>query len=194
MENEELKNLDEDLPRLKERDLAKAANTYRAKTRVGCDGVHPQVPLDMARETREVMDILENVEQCGKWPQQACTTMLFFLIREHITSERPIALMPTLIRWWEALREPEVATWQYKYRIEWEATDGRNGGSQRMVWEMLLEMERLKKPGRRKISRSGSPGFGSGESYREGQSSSGVGLGDAFQFSQRDVAGAMRVR
>ena len=34
-------------------------------------------------------------------------------------SERPIALMPTLIRWWEALRAPDVAKWQQKYRDDW---------------------------------------------------------------------------
>ena len=37
-----------------------------------------------------------------KWPQQAFTTM-FFVIPKNVTSERPIALMPTLIRWCEAL-------------------------------------------------------------------------------------------
>ena len=30
--------------------------------------------------------------------------------------------MPTLIRWWEALRAPEVAKWQQKYRVDWDAT------------------------------------------------------------------------
>ena len=58
----------------------------------------------------------------------ATRTTLFFLIPKNVTSERPIALMPTLIRWWEALRAPEVAKWQLKYRVEWDATDGRNGG------------------------------------------------------------------
>ena len=42
------------------------------------------------------MEFLEKVEQSGKWPQQACTTM-FFLILKNVTSERPVALMPTLI-------------------------------------------------------------------------------------------------
>ena len=42
------------------------------------------------------------------WPQQACPTM-FFLIPKNVTSERPIAPMPTLTRWWEAVRAPEVA-------------------------------------------------------------------------------------
>ena len=56
----------------------------------------------------ENVEFLEKVEQSGKWPQHACTTM-FFLIPKNFTSERPIALMPTLIRWKEALRAPGVA-------------------------------------------------------------------------------------
>ena len=88
------------------------------------------------------MEFLEKVEQCGRWPQQVCTTMLF-LIPKNITGERPIALTPMMIRWWEALKAPEVATWQYKSRIEWDATDGRNGGADRPVWEILMEMERF---------------------------------------------------
>ena len=36
-----------------------------------------------------------------------------------VPSEWPIALMPTLIRWWEALRAPDVAKWQQKYRVDW---------------------------------------------------------------------------
>ena len=65
------------------------------------------------------------------------------LIPENVTSERPTALMPTLIRWWQALRAPEVAKWQQKYRVDWDATDGRNGGAQRTEWEVLMEMERF---------------------------------------------------
>ena len=66
-----------------------------------------------------------------KMLQQACTT-LFFLIPKTVTSERPIALVLQMIRC-EALRAPEVATWQYKYRIEPDATDGRSGGAERTV-------------------------------------------------------------
>ena len=64
------------------------------------------------------MEFLENVEQSGKWPQQSCTTM-FFLVPKDVTSERQIALMPTLIRLWEAMRAPEVAKCQQKYRVKW---------------------------------------------------------------------------
>ena len=87
----------------------------------------------------ENVEFLEKVEQSGKWPQQACTTM-FFLIPKNFTRVRPIALMPTLIRWVEALRAPEVAKWQQKYRVDWDATDGRKGGAQRTVWEVLVEI------------------------------------------------------
>ena len=44
--------------------------------------------------------------------------------------------MPTLIRWWEALSAPDVAKWQLKYRVDWDAREGRNGGT-------LMEMERF---------------------------------------------------
>ena len=106
--------------------------------------IPPESSLGRDKETRgEIVEILVKVEQSGRWPQLACTTM-FFLIPENVTSERRIALMPTLTRWLEALRAPEVATWQQKYRVEWDATEGRNGGAQRTVWEVLMEMERFK--------------------------------------------------
>ena len=93
---------------------------------MGCDGFHSKVPLDLAKETRqEVVEFWEKVEQSGRWPQQACTTM-FFLSPKSVTSERPIALMATMMRRREALRAAEVAQWQYLYRIEWDATDGPN--------------------------------------------------------------------
>ena len=87
------------------------------------------------------MEFLEKVERSGRSPQQACTTT-FFLIPKNVTSEGPNTLMPTLIRCWEALRASEVAKWQQKNRVDWDATDDRNGGAQRSVWEVLMEMER----------------------------------------------------
>ena len=111
----------------------KASRMCKAKTGVGCDGFHLQVPLDFDKrnERRNCGEFLEKVEQSGNWPQQACTTM-FFLIPKNVTSERPVALMPTLNRWWESLRAPEVAKWQQKYRVE-------------TVWgaQFLMEMERF---------------------------------------------------
>ena len=139
----ELKNLEEDVPRLQETDFAKAARNYEANTGVRCDGFHPHVPLNFTRETKgEAVEFSKKVAQCGRWPQQACTTM-FFLIPKNVPNERPIALVLTMIRWWEALRAPEVAEWQQQYRIGWDATDGPNGAAERTVWGTLQEMERF---------------------------------------------------
>ena len=115
--------MEEASPRLKEFELEKASRLYKAKTGVGCDCFHPKVPLDLIK--RNVLEFLEKVAQSGTWPQEAGTTM-FFLIPQKVTSERQIALMPTLIRWWDAVRASEVMKWQ-RYRIEWDAPDGRNG-------------------------------------------------------------------
>ena len=40
-----------------------------------------------------ILDSLTKVEQCGFWPELACTTMIFFRL-EFISSERPIPLLP----------------------------------------------------------------------------------------------------
>ena len=141
--NMELRSVEQALPRLTECNLEEVSRLYKAKTGVGCDGFQLKVPLDVTKETRgEIVQFLEKAEQSGKWPQQACTTM-FFLVRKNVTSERPIALVRTLIRWWEALGVPEVAKRQQKYRVDWDATDGRSGGAQRTVWEILMEVERF---------------------------------------------------
>ena len=98
-----LKKLEEVLPRLRERDLEKVSRLYKDQTGVGCDGFHPTIALGLnKKETRgETVEFLEKMEQSGRWPQQACTTMLF-LIPNDVTNEKPIALKPTLMRWWEA--------------------------------------------------------------------------------------------
>ena len=86
--NEELKNLEEALPRIKECDLEKASRLYKAETGVGCDGFHQKVPLNLTKGTRgEIVEFVEKVEQSEKWPQKACT-MMFFLIPKNVTSKR----------------------------------------------------------------------------------------------------------
>ena len=94
--NQELKKLEEALPRLKECELEKVSRMFTAKTGEECDGFRPQVPLDLTAETkRKIVKFLEKVEQSGRWLQQACTTM-FFLYPKNITSERPIAKLGLL--------------------------------------------------------------------------------------------------
>ena len=142
-------------PRLKS-DLEKAARNYKAKTGVGCDGFHLKVSLDLTKEKRGEVEFLGEVEQCGRSPQQACTRM-FFVIPKYVTSERPIALMPAMICWWKPCERQRLQNANKKYRIEWYAADGRNGGAERTVWETLLGM--------RKRSRSGGLGLGPAKAF-----------------------------
>ena len=36
-----------------------------------------------------------------------------------------------------------MAKLQQTYRVDWDATDGRNGGAQQTVWEIMMEMEKF---------------------------------------------------
>ena len=76
------------------------------------------------------------------------------------------------------MKASEVMWWQQRYRIEWDATDGRNGGAQRTVWEMLMEMERFQ------IS-SGRLRFGAVALVLLVLEL--VGLGDALQLPMEDI-------
>ena len=115
---------------------------------------------------------------------------MFFLIPKNVTSERPIALMLTLIRWWQALRTPEVAKWQRRYRVDWDAADERNGGAHRTVWEvpdLVTAFGRV--AGGEDLS--GSSSRRPGEGLRASQSPCGVGLGNALQLPKEDIGGAL---
>ena len=73
LKNEELKKLEETLPRLKEGEQENVSRLYKAATGVGCDSLHPRVPLDLKKETRgEIVEFLENVG--AEW-KMAATNM-----------------------------------------------------------------------------------------------------------------------
>ena len=105
--NEELKECEEALQRLKEGGLEIGIKIVQGKNRSGMRRIPLKSSSGLKQKKREekLWKILEKLDQSGLWPQEACTTM-FFLIPKNVTSERPIALMPTLTRWREALRAP----------------------------------------------------------------------------------------
>ena len=122
----------------------KGIEIVQDENRSGMRRLPPKSLLGLDRRNkRRNRGALREVGLKWKWPQEACTTM-FFLIPKNATSEIPIAHMPALIRWWEALRAPEVAKWQQKCRVDLGATDGRNGGVQQTVRVILMKIERFK--------------------------------------------------
>ena len=163
MENGELKRLEEALPRLKECVLEKVSRLYKAKTEVGSDSVHPTVPLDLTKETRgEIVEVLEMVEQSGKWPQQACTTM-FFLIPKNVTSETGCADadVDSLVGSIESTRSGKVAAevprglGYYrlpKWRISTNGMGNTNGDGQKQ-WQSKGRISRCVRTKRGKTER-----------------------------------------
>ena len=103
----------------------------------------PKCPCMFEKEIRG--NVVEFLEKWNKL-EMAATSLHddALLIPKNVTSERPTALLPTVIRWWEAVRASEVMEWQQRCRIEWDAIDGRNGGAQRTVLEILMETEGFK--------------------------------------------------
>ena len=57
-------------------------------------------------------------------------------------SEKQMALLPTLIRWWEWLTAPIVQEWKKRSRAKCDATEGSNGGAVGSAWDALLDMDK----------------------------------------------------
>ena len=91
-----MKKFEDALPRLKECDLKEASRFHEAKTGVGFDGFHPKVPLDVTEGTRvRNRGALEESGTTWKMAAKSLYEDVLFQIPKNITSERPIALMPT---------------------------------------------------------------------------------------------------
>ena len=73
--------------------------------------------------------------------------------------------------------------------LGWDATDGRNGGAERTVWETLLEMVRIVI----RAPASDHVGAGPGKGVWAGQSPSCLGSGDVLQFPKEDFACVVRL-
>ena len=78
----------------------------------------------------------------------------------------------------------KAATWQQKYR---DATDGRNGGAQQTLWEILLEKKRFNGKAKEEDQGALALVLDSAKGFER------VGLGDALQFPKEDLASAVRV-
>ena len=73
---------------------------------------------------------------------------MFFVIPKNVTSEVPITLLlPGFDGGW--LRGVEVKRCQARHRVERDATDGRNGGAERIAWAALVETDRFQRAGAR---------------------------------------------
>ena len=85
-----------------------------------------------------------------------------------------------------------MAKWQLKYRVDWDATDGRNEGAQQTVWEILMPMEGF--DGKAKEGEQGAVVLvlDLAKAF-ESQPPCGVGLGNALQLPQEGLPSVVRI-
>ena len=129
-----------DLPVFGVEELERACVRFKRKTGLGVDNLHPRSSLLLPAEgKRAVAQVLRNVEETGVWPErQQC--ILYFLLLKANGKDRPIGLLPSLIRIWEAIRAPELWKWEKDHEEDWNwCAEGR--AAEDAAWEALLMME-----------------------------------------------------
>ena len=140
--HEGLRNFEKRLPQLKEESSERSARSCKATTGVGCDGFHPRVPFDLPKESRgEVVKFLQKVEQCGKWPQQACMHDYVFLDpeeRHERALHRASLLCGQMVGVAACARGEETTR---RHRVDWDVTEKRNGSAEGIAREWLLEVD-----------------------------------------------------
>ena len=79
----------------------------RPKTGIGVDAIHPSVWSRISDKGKQLFtDLLHDVELTLAWPAQI-QTLIYFLVPKTPTGERPIGLMPSVVRVWERMRKPD---------------------------------------------------------------------------------------
>ena len=163
----------------------RAASSYKASAGVGADGFHPKTPLDPSAETCGNKAVFLAIVE--RWVQ--ASTLLFFLIPKNVTSERPIALLSTVIRWWEWLTAPVIQEWKKKSRVEWDATQGKQWRSRKTVWEAWLDVDKYNYKVEEMDQGAVTLVLVSAEACAKGVAESGMGLRDALLTSHNGFSG-----
>ena len=121
-------------------EVRKCARSFKANTAVGWDCFAPRWIGWLSDELMvAIIDFFETMEQIGCWPQ-GISRSLVHLIPKTSGGRRPIGVLATFARIWEAARKPIV--WRWRKAIErpynWAAT-GRS--AEMGVWGQSLKDE-----------------------------------------------------
>ena len=128
------------MPEFGGKDLIMACRCFKAKTGIGTDCIHPRTLLLLPTAgLQAVVDILKAIERSGAWPEHQ-RHIMYFLILKANGKDRPIGLLPSLIRVWEAIRAPVLWAWQRDHPEDWNwSSEGR--AAEDAAWEALLHIE-----------------------------------------------------
>ena len=114
-------------------------SSYNANTGAGGDGCHPRVPLDLSAETCGRLAVfLAKVMQCGCWPGVGQHASLLSCSKEcpkNVTTERTVALLPSMVGVVESASGPRMKEMNQYGRKQWRSRE-------RTAWEAMLDMEK----------------------------------------------------
>ena len=121
-------------------ELRRVAASFKKGTAQGWDSLAPRAIGWLSTELLEVIiDFFATLERVGTWPAGISKTIVH-LIPKASGGRRPIGVLATFVRVWEAMRKPIV--WQWRAQIErpynWAAT-GRS--AEMGVWGQSLKDE-----------------------------------------------------
>ena len=117
--------------------FAAVVSSFKPKTGIGVDAIHPSVWSRISDKGKQLFtDLLHDVELTLAWPAQI-QTLIYFLVPKTPTGERPIGLMPSIVRVWERMRKPVMDQWliSQSRSYDW-ACKGRS--AELAAWQHLV--------------------------------------------------------
>ena len=129
-----------ELPAITPADIVAVSKTYRRRTGLGCDSLHPRWLGWLSEPVLQgLAELLMTLERVGVWPGQV-QTILVAQIPKSDGGRRPIGLLAGIVRVWERIRKPLVAAWRCTVEREYNwAAKGRS--AQAAVWKQALQAE-----------------------------------------------------
>ena len=123
--------------------LRQICAAFKPTTGLGVDGWHHRHWSWLSNQALETLECMFRLSEAkGRWPSTAWATLLFLAPKQD-GGGRPLGLLPTPIRVWEAARDPIVRDWERTHLTrdyDW-TVQGRTGQS--AVWHALLEEEAI---------------------------------------------------
>ena len=101
-----------DLAPISVEEVEKAALAFKETTGMGSDDFHPRWVARLSMEGKQaITDMLHAVERSRIWPTHSSTLMVWLALKVD-GGHRPLVLLPSLLRLWEAARHSVLDRWQ----------------------------------------------------------------------------------
>ena len=120
--------------------FAAVVSSFKPETGIGVDAIHPSAWSRISDKGKHLFTgLLHEVELTLTWPAQI-QTLIYFLVPKTPTGERPIGLMPSIVRVWERMRKPVMDQWLVSQSRSYDWTC-RGRSAELAAWQHLVLQE-----------------------------------------------------